>query len=836
MSSFQQLSPQFTPRHYDVVLDINEQQNSFEGSVTITGTPAQNGSLILHAKQLNIASVAVNGRAADITIGDFDELRISAENIVAAEEHVLTLTFSGTASDAMHGMYPCYFTSEGTEKKLFATQFESHHAREVFPCIDEPAAKATFALTLTHDSKSTALSNMPPAKATSRAGRSTTSFEPTPRMSSYLLAWVVGEMQSVSATTARGITVGVWASSAQQADELSYPLEVAVRVIDFYEDYFGVEYPLPKSDHVALPDFSSGAMENWGLITYRETALLASTKSSLESRRRVATVIAHELAHQWFGNLVTMQWWDELWLNESFANMMEYVAVDALYPEWEMWLEFSSSESVYSARRDVIDGVQAVQVAVHHPDEIGSLFDPAIVYAKGAKLIKMLRAYVGDDAFRVGLQSYFKEHAYGNTRGDDLWRALEEASGKPVGSIMRAWITQPGIPVVSIEKLDTGLHMQQERLFVGPHEPSTQIWPILLGASDKTLPEIMQQAKLSIDTDISNIQLNHGDNAHVIISYSHELQQHLLASVEAGKLDVLSRLQLLNDYSLLARAGKASSAALLDMLPYYRHESNHFVWGALSMIFGELKKFCENDIELERKLRKLAGQVARERYEELGWHKSDNEAADVTELRSNILGLMCFSEAKDVIATALSIADDLHNIDADIRPIVFGVVAKFGTDKSREALLALHDQTASAELRDDLTIGITSAVQPQFIDTLLTRLLDSRLVRPQDVSRWFAYLMRNHSAKTHAWHWMKKEWAWIEDQFGGDKSYDDFARYSASAITTQDLLHEYKTFFGPMSDNPSMGRAISMGISEIEGRVELIERDLPAVRESLFKL
>src|SRR5690606_17777891 len=260
---------------------------------------------------------------------------------------------------------------------------------------------------------------------------------------------------------------------------LDFALDIATRTIDYFDDYFGVPYPLPKADHVALPDFSSGAMENWGLITYREIALLVDPKTTtLSTKHAAATVITHELSHQWFGNLVTMQWWNDLWLNESFANMMEYVAVDALEPSWDIWLDFATGEVVSALRRDSLDGVQSIQIDVNHPDEISTIFDPSIVYAKGGRLLRMLQAYIGDDAMKRGLKAYFEKHQYTNTEADDLWASLGEASGKDIASFMHAWMTQPGFPVVSATKNGNTITLTQKQFFIGPHEDKGRTWPV----------------------------------------------------------------------------------------------------------------------------------------------------------------------------------------------------------------------------------------------------------------------------------------------------------------------------------------------------------------------
>ena len=465
MKTVPRLLDTFIPNNYTLTLDLaHAEEKSFSGSVIISGK-STGESISLHSKELTIHSALIDNRPAEFSHDEFDELRLSRPEL-SSGQHTVRVEFSGTITDAMHGLYPCYFTHDGVKKQLFATQFESHHAREVFPCVDEPAAKATYDVTLVTAPGLTVLGNMPVTKSSEQDSALTTTFATTPRMSSYLLAFVVGELHKKTARTTSGVEVNVWATPAQSEETLDFALDIATRSIDFYNEYFGVPYPLPKSDHVALPDFSSGAMENWGLITYRESCLLADPKLTPESSKRfIATVIAHELSHQWFGNLVTMQWWNDLWLNESFANMMEYVAVDALHPEWRMWEDFATSEVTAALRRDSLDGVQPVQADVNHPDEISTLFDPAIVYAKGGRLLVMVRRLIGEEAFRAGLKSYFEKFAYQNTVGNDLWQELETASGQPIVDLMNTWISQPGLPIVQVEQNNSGEQQTAKNAF-----------------------------------------------------------------------------------------------------------------------------------------------------------------------------------------------------------------------------------------------------------------------------------------------------------------------------------------------------------------------------------
>ena len=321
------LFSQFQPEHYDIQWDLRQAKSArlIRGTATIRGQHLAAEPIRLHAKDLQIEEATVNGQAVKASInGDILSLDNTGDSLAQ-----ITIKFSLVLTDAMHGIYPCYYQHQGQKCELYATQFESHHAREAFPCVDEPEAKATFAISILSN-ELVVLSNMPVASQQESSEGTLTTFEQTPRMSTYLAAFVAGDLQRATTAAKSGVEVHVYATPAQSAGSLNWALQHAAQTIDFFDEYFGVPYPLPKSDHVALPDFSSGAMENWGLVTYRETALLADpATASVSTRQYIATVIAHELSHQWFGNLVTMKWWNNLWLNESFATLMEYLATDA---------------------------------------------------------------------------------------------------------------------------------------------------------------------------------------------------------------------------------------------------------------------------------------------------------------------------------------------------------------------------------------------------------------------------------------------------------------------------------------------------------------------------
>jgi aminopeptidase N len=838
MDTVERLIDYFVPDHYDLRLTINEKAHTFEGTVTIKGmTTGDDRAVKLHAKELTIVRATIDDKPAKFVAGKHDELALTVDKLQAGE-HTVTVSFSGEITDPMHGLYPSYYRHDGVKKELFATQFESHHSREVFPSIDEPAAKATFDVTLTTTAGQTVLSNMPMKHQDEKDGSLVTSFQTSPRMSTYLLAFVIGDMQKKSAQTKNGVEVSIWSTVAQPAANLDYALTHAVNTVEFYEEYFDTPYPLPKSDHVALPDFSSGAMENWGLITYRELALLADPKkSSIDHRRHVAKVVSHELAHMWFGNLVTMAWWNDLWLNESFANMMEYLSVDALYPEWNTWLEFDAHETVMALRRDSLDGVQSVQVEVHHPDEIGSLFDPAIVYAKGGRLMRMIQHYVGDDAFRIGLKQYFTDHAYKNTVGNDLWDALEKASGKKVTTIMNAWISQPGFPVVNITRDGENVSLSQERFFIGPHNPSDSLWPIPLDAAADGAPKLFDNPKISWPSK-DPIRLNSADTSHFITNYDDMSRKHLIGKVADGTLDTVGRIQLLHESTLLTRAGLMSTDQLIPLIQAYKDESLESVWDMISLSLAELRKFVELDKDAEAKLRQFCAWIAKKQYDRLGWEAKEGESEDDTKLRTTVIALTLYGEVPEALEKAKQLYETqpTEKLDAELRPLILSSVARYGDGKVVDDMLEAYKRSQDSELKLDICVGATSTRIPEKISLMLDSMKDVDTIKPQDVFYWFVHLVRGKESRELAWQWIRDNWDWVEKAFAGDKSYDDFPRYSSGALTTRKQLEQYKEFFEPKKNIPALTRVITLGIGEIEGRVELIERDKGAVIAALKAL
>lgn len=832
------LFSQFQPEHYDIQWDLRQAKSArlIRGTATIRGQHLAAEPIRLHAKDLQIEEATVNSQAVKIST-DNDILTLDNTDNGPAQ---ITIKFSLALTDAMHGIYPCYYEHQGQKCELYATQFESHHAREAFPCVDEPEAKATFAISILSN-EPVVLSNMPVISQRESSEGTLTTFEQTPRMSTYLAAFVAGDLQRATTATKSGVEVNVYATPAQSAGSLNWALQHAAQTVDFFNEYFGVPYPLPKSDHVALPDFSSGAMENWGLVTYRETALLADpATASVSTRQYIATVIAHELSHQWFGNLVTMKWWNNLWLNESFATLMEYLATDALHPDWRQWDEFANNEGVAALRRDSIDGVQPVQTDVSSPAEISALFDGAIVYAKGGRLLRMMQLWIGDEAFRAGLKQYFTRFKYGNTTGDDLWECLSQASGKDVGALMNTWISQPGYPVV-YASLDNGeLTLRQEQFFTGPHQPSDRSWPIPLDANDQRLPEILKEREQRLSPAPDGLLLlNHQNASHFITCYDDTLRARILQAITDGILTPAQRAQYLNEQILLARGGLVASSTLVEALTAFQNESDQTVWEIISLAISDLKKFVDQDEAAEKLLRRLSGKLARRQFERLGWNKRPGEPESDSKLRAAIIDCMLYSEDAAAISTARQLYQNtpLADLSADLRPSIIGAAVRYSDQPVDivSQLLEAYQATQSADLRSDIAAGVATTRDAEQLARLIGLLTDTDIIRSQDTVRWFVDLLRNRYGREAAWRWMRSQWHWIEQTFASDKSHDYFPRYAAMLLMTRQQLAEYREFFTPLRRDQSLVRAIDMGILDLEGKLDLIDRDKAAVLAALAK-
>jgi aminopeptidase N len=818
----------FSPSHYNVHITLDSKNLTFIGEVTIHGTRKNSKpEIILHSHSLEINSIQVNDVPCEFTLSTDDSLIISLPT-GATKDVEITITYSAVITKAMHGIYPAY-TKDGSV--IIGTQFESHHAREAFPCIDEPEAKATFDVSITSNSP-IVLGNMP-IKSTleNKDGTKKVNFETSPIMSSYLVAFVTGDLQSVTTTMQDGTEISIWSSKDHDIESLVFPLEVAVKVTEFFNDYFGVDYPLPKCDHVALPDFSSGAMENWGLITYREIALLADPETASTSAKEfIATVIAHEISHQWFGNLVTMQWWDDLWLNESFANFMEYFVIDAIYPDWNVMLSYASHDALSAFRRDVLPGVQSVATPVSHPDEISTLFDPSIVYAKGSRLLFMAYHIVGDRNFKNGLRVYFEKHAYGNTTGEDLWNALSAASGIDVAAVMHSWITQSGFPYVTVSPgKNNSIHLEQKQLTTdGSH--TNKLWPIPLWHSPTEDLIIFDTKAKNITVEDPYTRINIVGGHYVPLYTSAETKKAIYTDVRKKNIAPDNRLLLLHDPLLLARCGVASLIDALDALTYYKNENEESVWSVISLVISDTRMMIEGDEQAEAYLRQFTYGLAQKLYIKLGFVTSDKDTSNNKKLRTIISGLAVFSENSEVIDTALALYKNAPSIEAlpvDSRSSILTAAVKFGSDAIFDELFALYPTVTNADIQQDIAGALCATKSEKQYKKLIAKFKDQSYIRLQDLDRFLIYLLRNQKSRTLTWEWLTTNWGWITEVFAQDKSYDNYPRYAGSVFSSEEWLTAYDKHFSQLKHIPALARNIDLGTKDITSKIawKNIDRD-----------
>jgi len=853
MKSVKRLFEEFQPDRYEVSLEPDRETMSFTGRVKITGrkTGRPSQRLTLHQNGLTITAAKltkIDTKKGELPIEisrlntqkSFDELRLHTADQLFPGEYVIEVEFSGLITEPMHGIYPCNFKLDGKDKQLIATQFESHHAREAFPCIDEPEAKAVFSLSLKTPAGETVIANTP-VKTQLKAGQSiVTTFEDTPRMSTYLLAFVYGELEYKEARTGNGTTVRIY-STPDKVELTGFGLDVSVKSLEFFEDYFGVPYPLPKLDVIGLPDFSAGAMENWGLVTFRESVLYVDPKSSsIDTKQFVCMVVSHELAHQWFGNLVTMKWWNDLWLNESFANLMEYRATDELFPEWKIWEEFTAREMGQALTRDALPNVQPVRTEVRHPDELSSVFDPAIVYAKGGCLLNMVRNLVGEPAFKKGLKAYFEEFKYRNTEAEDLWRHLGEASGTNVGTIMENWLNRPGYPVLEAD-FDSGksrLSLSQSRLTIGEvQEPASTVWQVPLAAS-QPLDRPMLAAKSAVSSVKKTaypLVLNHRAHSYFVSHYvNREHFNTILEAAQQKKIETIDRLLLVQSYLLLERSGKVPTTDNLKLLTSMGSEREESVWSVLGAVIGGVRTLIDKDKSSEDHFNAILRPLVKPLIEELHWDGSADDSSHTLKLRALAFGVAAGAGDKTIIKEGLSRFAGFSqpaDLAADIRSTVYFIGARYGGAEDFAKLVKLYGELTNAEERDEIAAELTATRDPQRIKQLL-EMLTSGTVRLQDIPTWFAWLMRNRYSTELTWAWLSDNWKWIESKYSSDKSYDRFPRYSAMAFSKPDQLAEFKDFF-ESKVNVALERPISLGIEEIEGRIEWRRKNEASVKEWL---
>jgi puromycin-sensitive aminopeptidase len=736
------------PSRYDLVITPDLEKYTFEGEVKIALTTSQacnTNEITLHAKELCFISANfVVGEANPVEAQEFRVgLKVTTATLVFGEklpadssDVILNIRYTGFLNNQMAGFYRSSYTDiHGKSKIMASTQFESLDARRAFPCWDEPARKAIFGLSLVIPSNLDCLSNMPTKSCHSfDNGTKKVEFLDSPKMSTYLLAFLVGEFDHLQAQTKNGVLVKVHTPPGK-VDSGQFALDCAVKALDAYDDFFGVPYPLPKLDMIAIPEFAAGAMENWGLVTYREVDLLIDpVKASSMQKQRVCTVVTHELAHQWFGNLVTMAWWDDLWLNEGFASWAENWAGGVLYPDYCFWDQFTTGHLSAALRLDALKSSHPIQVPIHHAEEVEQVFD-AISYCKGGSVVRMIEAVLGFPKFREGLANYMQKHKYSNTETYDLWKAWEDSSGMPVGELMASWTEQMGFPVLEVvgenwEADKVTLDLKQSWFLSDGSELSEEeqkkIWtiPIITCTEEGTQSDMImlreKTATITVPTT-SWVKLNAGQQVPMRVQLTPEMIKHLSAGIKSKTLPPCDRAGVLTDSYALVKAGRMSPESLMLLLSSYKNEDSYIVWQGLSDVLGGLETVMSDDEKMSANFKTFAKVFLLHLMESVGWEKTDSDGHLTTLLRGMMIGLLStfchddpavVAEARARFQAFLEDANDVESLPSDMRTPVFKIILKNGGEKEYSQVLAYFDTATDNAERKHVLGSLGSAADP----------------------------------------------------------------------------------------------------------------------------
>ncbi len=715
-------------REYDLFLDVDFAGLKCDGRVTVD--LESTGDVSLDAVGLQVLSVKSGsrnipfkhaGNVLEIQTGKFSG-RLEIEYKVRVSEN-----FTGL-----------YKASYG-EGYILTTHLEAVQARKVLPCLDHPAYKAVFKVTVRTDPELSVISNMPVESEKKEGGKKTVVFEKTPKMSTYLLYLGIGKF--VEDRDHHGKTE-LYAAYARPkgAIRTEFSFEAARKVLDFYESYFGIPFQLPKLHQVAVPEFAYGAMENWGAITYREVLLHVDEGTSVRARKAVAGVIGHEIAHMWFGDLVTMKWWDDLWLNESFATFMGHKTVDAAYPQWRIWEDFVRTQTAGAMGRDGLRSTHPIEARVRDPAEIEELFDE-ISYGKGASILRMIEAYIGPDKFQEGVRDYLNEFRYSNASGRDLWNHLQKASGTEVSRIMEEWISKPGFPVVTVSWSGGELVLEQERfLLAGGIEKRTWPVPVTMSVDGKTQRVLLDKERMEVNIgpNVKSLKLNVDQTGFYVVHYRGEELQELVWN---GKLSPLDRWGLVSDAKAFLLSGHMPFREYLSLLGRYESETEYLPAFEVSDQLDFLYQIAPGKMkDASRKFQSGQLKIQQGRKDE----------------NSMLL--------KGVVAGRLTLLDDAYakkqgskigelvKVEPDMKRSVVTGYARSSEDY--DGLIDRFKKSATDEERLRYLEGLASFKKPEFVAKALEFSISGQ-VKKQDVRNMVAYATANPDAKHVTWEWFK---------------------------------------------------------------------------------
>lgn len=800
------------PERYELTLAPDIAAFTYTGDERVTLSISEpTTEILLNAVDLELTDVTLSNAAGDTLTGsvsmvaDEERARITLSGTAAPGTWTLDLKFSGMLNDRLHGFYRSTYTNAAGEQQVIATtQMEAVDARRAFPCWDEPEMKAVFSVTLVVDEGLMAVSNGAQLSETKLdSGKIAVKFADTIKMSTYLVCFVVGKLEATDPVDVDGTPLRIIfvPGKRHMAD---FALEVGAFTLRFFADYYGIPYPGDKLDMIALPDFAAGAMENLGAITYRETALLADTSiASHADLERVADVIAHEIAHMWFGDLVTMKWWNGIWLNEAFATFMEMLAVDAFRPEWQRWNSFSIGRSS-AMMTDGLRSTRPIEFTVRRPEECESMFD-ILTYEKGAAVLRMLEQYLGAKEFQRGIALYLKSHEYANAETTDLWDAIEEATGEPSRKIMDTWIFQGGHPVVSVEKTadGNGLQLSQQRFrYLASEDDASTHWdvPVMMrvktGDGIETRKVLLEGGAATVDfgAPVEWVVANDRGAGFFRARYTPELLASLTASVQ-DTLSAVERFNLVSDTWASVLAGLTPVSDFLALSRLFGTETDRNVWVALLSGLEFLHRMlpAADRPKLQALIRELVGPSV----ERLGWERKAGEADLTAQLRGTLiatLGTTGEDAAIQARARELHAAyvKDRSAVDRDVVPAVIAITAHTGDAATYELFWERYKSAATPQEETRYLFNLAA-----FPDrALLQRTLDATLtseIRTQNAPFLIGSAMGHLEDGDLAWEFVKAHWDEMVARYPDNTHVRMLA--GITALSTPERATEIEEFF-----------------------------------------
>ena len=721
---------------YDLFLDVDLARLRFDGTVKIELD--SESDVKLNSVDLEILEINANGRPVKYS-HEGEDLSVKTGKFAGE----LSIKYRGSISENLVGLYKASYDGG----YVASTQFEAASARRVFPCLDHPAYKAVFKLTVKTESDSSVISNMPPSSERVEGPRKTVEFPKTPRMSTYLLYLGIGKFEEV-VDRLDGVEYIV-ATVPGKSSGARFPLDVAKDSVKFFDSYFDSKYNLPKMHLIAVPEFAAGAMENWGAITFREIALLVDKESSVRIKKQVAEVIAHEISHQWFGDLVTMKWWDDLWLNESFATFMANKATDSMFPKWAVWQDFVRFDTAGALGRDSLVNTHPIEVKVNSPSEIEEIFDD-ISYGKGASIIRMLEAYAGEDHFMRGVRSYLEKYKFSNAAGVDLWNEIEHASKTRVKAMMTEWIRRPGYPVLAVKSEGKKLKISQQRFLLdGKSQPSDWPVPLTLKINGKEQKMLMERGEESIDVPdgVKSLKLNLEQTGFYRVYY-----EGLYDKVWSADMSPLDRYGIVSDAYAFTVQGKMDFNQYLAIIDRYIDEKDYLPAFEVSDQLSSLYAITRRVEDVSRKFHRTQLKL-------LANKKDENSVV----LRGSVATRLVLVD-KEYAKELASKFKEYETTEPDMKQAM--VVAHARTSEDFDGLLRSYKDRPSEEEKSRFLIGLTSFSNPALNSRALA-LASSGKIKKQHVQTLLSSAARHPDGRGVAWDWIVKNYDWLRNIYEG---------------------------------------------------------------------